>query len=178
MLVLAKQCLLLLEAALCVGYLLLATASCGLETPSFLTSFPLPYFFTCVLAVTFCLWVWGGVCGMCGKRKRKFTFNIQVTVLCLAFCLSFHDNVRGAPDCFKSTYMNICREYLSQPLSFYPGNASLAADVRGRSGGERDAERLYLLVIWSFKFRNSGKVWVTSLPNSGILSKRGGRTLL
>lgn len=49
--------------------------------------------------------------------------------------------------------MNMCRETFPQLLSFYPGNALLTADGRGRGGEERDGgrerERHYLFAIWS-----------------------------
>lgn len=60
LLVLARQCsLLLCGSTVCVSYLLLAAASCGLQTLSFLTSFPFPNP-SHTLVVIFCLQVWRG----------------------------------------------------------------------------------------------------------------------
>lgn len=108
LLVLAQQRSLFSVPAPCVGYLPLATASCGLESLSFLTSFPFPDPSHMCTGCHFLSLSMAGVCG-----RGKFTCTIQVPVPFLAFSLSFCDTVREAS---KSTFMNLCRETFPQPF--------------------------------------------------------------
>lgn len=78
----------------CVSYLPLATASCGLETLSFLTSFPFPDSFSHEYWLSFFISEYGGCLG------EKLTCSIQIAVPFLAFSLAFHDTVRESPVCF------------------------------------------------------------------------------
>lgn len=55
--------------------------------------------------------------------------------------------------------MNMCRETFPQLLSFYPGNALLTADGRGRGGEERDGgeRETPFICNMEFKFGSTGK---------------------